>query len=298
MVDIPEPLADPDEATHARTLAQARWGGPPACDRCGSPTWQMKRRPRTFACTRCPRRRSVTAGTLFHRARLPLRTVRIVAWLLFRREPFSARAIARTLGLREETVWQWCHRLRAAAGQLTSSLSGFLVIQTVRVRIQPPTRHAAPVPQGLPYATWLRFTARRSTELTFVTDRDERPLQIASDRLFEEIRERCATTAHPLWFSWPLQGAQGRAVRAFRHLVGVVAKGVSGRWVERYAVQACHLETPLPVVLARAMAGPVVRFSDLRPGGSRLDEGYGLRLDRVRAKRSSWDSTPFTVSTR
>lgn len=84
------------------------------------------RRPRVVA--RAPARRvrghqeSVTAGTLFHQTRKPLRLWfrAITLWVTSKRG-LSAKELSRQLGMHYETAWHWCHRLRACVGAQTQA---------------------------------------------------------------------------------------------------------------------------------------------------------------------------------
>ncbi len=62
------------EADCIEALARLRWPEGYVCGRCGERrSWQLKTRPRIFECARCGHQESVTAGTIFHRTRTPLR---------------------------------------------------------------------------------------------------------------------------------------------------------------------------------------------------------------------------------
>ena len=64
----------------------------------------------------CGRQTSVTAGTIFHRTRTPLRPWFPAAWLMTsQKQGVSALAVQRALGLgSNETAWAMLHRYRAA----------------------------------------------------------------------------------------------------------------------------------------------------------------------------------------
>src|SRR5438132_1094147 len=63
-----------DEAACIAALAEFRWPNGFICAGCaGRLAYQLAARPRVFECAECGRQRSVTAGTVFHRTRTPLR---------------------------------------------------------------------------------------------------------------------------------------------------------------------------------------------------------------------------------
>lgn len=67
-------------------------------------------------CQGCGQQTSVTAGTIFHRTRYPLRTWFAAAWFVCSQKTgASALGLQRVLGLGSyETAWTWMHKLRRA----------------------------------------------------------------------------------------------------------------------------------------------------------------------------------------
>lgn len=110
----PAPEDPPDEVRAAKALFRLRFGQGWGCERCGHVRCtQLKTRPRVFTCNRCRHPFTVTAGTAFHRCRLPLVQVFAAARLLCRPRSISARALAAALGVGVETAWSLGHRLRS-----------------------------------------------------------------------------------------------------------------------------------------------------------------------------------------
>ncbi len=104
------------EAACIETLARHRWPNGYVCARCGgSESYQLKSRPRVFECSGCGRQESVTAGTIFHRTRTPLRKWFLAAWWMARdKRGVSALFLSRELELRYATAWLMAHKLRHA----------------------------------------------------------------------------------------------------------------------------------------------------------------------------------------
>jgi hypothetical protein len=96
-------------------LAASRWPDGFLCPGCGSRrAWVLERR-HLWECASCHTQTSVTAGTVMHRTRTPLRTWFWAAWLVATHHPgISAKQLSRQLGLRYETAWLILQKLRRA----------------------------------------------------------------------------------------------------------------------------------------------------------------------------------------
>jgi len=120
MNDFPKNLIEFEErfATEAACVAYVRekkWPDGFRCSKCGGrESWPVRR---VEECAGCGHQESVTAGTLFHQTRKPLRLWfrAITLWVTSKRG-LSAKELSRQLGLHYETAWHWCHRLRACVG--------------------------------------------------------------------------------------------------------------------------------------------------------------------------------------
>jgi len=95
---------------------EARWGGKPACARCGSTYVWAIRGGTTFECRECDHQTSLTAGTLLEKTRKPLKMwFRAVFEISTRRTGISAMDLMRIMGFGSyKTAWSWLHKLRAA----------------------------------------------------------------------------------------------------------------------------------------------------------------------------------------
>jgi transposase-like protein len=94
-------------------LAKLRWPGGFECARChGRDAWRNSRG--LFECS-CGHQTSVTAGTVFHGTRKPLRLwFKAMFLMVASKSGVSAVTLMRLLGLRYETAWVWLHKLRKA----------------------------------------------------------------------------------------------------------------------------------------------------------------------------------------
>ena len=96
------------------------------CPRCGCERGIRLRTRRAVQCRRCRAQLSLTAGTLFHAAKLPLRTLfRLVYLLVAEKAGTNAMAISRQIGVSYPTALLWMRKIRAAmAGRDRSGLRG------------------------------------------------------------------------------------------------------------------------------------------------------------------------------
>src|SRR5215218_2171551 len=98
-------------------LFASRWPDGFVCPRCaGGHAGAMHRRRLVWQCKRCGAQTSVTAGTVMHRTRTPLRTWFWAAYLVATHHPgISAKQLQRQLSLsRYETAWLILQKLRRA----------------------------------------------------------------------------------------------------------------------------------------------------------------------------------------
>jgi len=96
-------------------LFEIRWPGGFRCPECGgAEAWCTERG--TYRCRRCDRQVSVTAGTIFHDTRFPLRAWFRAIWsVTSQKHGISALGLQRALGLGSyRTAWVWLHKLRRA----------------------------------------------------------------------------------------------------------------------------------------------------------------------------------------
>ena len=103
----------PDEEACRRYLVEVRWGGRPRCGKCDHDrVWELTNG--RFECRQCGHQTSVTAGTVLHKTRKPLRMWFRAIWeMSVRKNGISAKELQRILGFGSyETAWTWMHKLR------------------------------------------------------------------------------------------------------------------------------------------------------------------------------------------
>jgi len=91
-----------------------RWPKGFCCPKCGgAKSWSVHGRG-LEQCAACGHQVSITAGTVFHGTRKPLRTwFRVIQQFLVSKSGCSAKDIERQHGLHYETAWTWLHKLRS-----------------------------------------------------------------------------------------------------------------------------------------------------------------------------------------
>lgn len=105
----------PDEAACLDYLEWLRWPDGFRCPRCTTRAgWKLGNG--RWECAVCGRQASVTAGTIFHRTRTPLRMWFAAAWqMTSQKHGVSALGVKRSLGLGSyQTAWAILHRYRTA----------------------------------------------------------------------------------------------------------------------------------------------------------------------------------------
>ena len=105
----------PDDDACAEYLARLRWPDGFVCPRCVSAdAWRTGSG--LWLCQECRRKTSVTAGTIFHRSRLPLVDWFTAAWFITaQKNGVSALGLQRMLGFGSyQTAWAWLHKFRRA----------------------------------------------------------------------------------------------------------------------------------------------------------------------------------------
>ena len=96
-------------------LIKLRWPSGFTCSECGSKeAWPVRQV--LMECRKCGRQLSVTAGTILHRTRKPLRQwFQVMWWVTGQKTGASALGLQRILGLGSyKTAWTWLHKLRRA----------------------------------------------------------------------------------------------------------------------------------------------------------------------------------------
>jgi transposase-like protein len=235
-----------------RWFAAVRWpDGRLVCDRCGARArWVVE--PRLMRCTRCRRRTSLTAGTLLHGTKKPLRTWFEAAYLFVQRGA-NARTLQRRVGLTYKVAWAWAQKLRAALARHVipagAEPESRRLLDAARVRGERARRPSPEVPQPCACSKLLRQDWGWPNE-----PQEEREVERESIRRFlrggpaprYEVPEDAPPTADA-FATWELLGTYWGSVTE-KHLRA---------YLDEVAFRRNHRRTPIGerfLVLARAFA--------------------------------------------
>lgn len=102
-----------DEQACRTYLAEVKWPDGFVCPKCeGRDAYFIIERG-LEQCTSCRHQTSVTAGTMFHRSRTPLRVwFRAIFEFVSRKHGCNAMDLVRLLGVSYPTAWTWLHKIR------------------------------------------------------------------------------------------------------------------------------------------------------------------------------------------
>jgi len=106
----------PTEDACYQHLIETRWPNGFHCPCCGHTKAYFIPSRRQFQCTACKKQTSVTAGTVFHRLRLPIKTLFWAVYLITSsKKGISAMELQRKLNLGSyKTAWLLYHKIRVA----------------------------------------------------------------------------------------------------------------------------------------------------------------------------------------
>jgi len=114
----------PDEDSCWAYLKQVRWSRGFVCPRCQKAEASFVQSRRLWQCRACRRQVSVTAGTVLHGTRTPLRKWFLAIFFVARhKQGISALQLQRDLGLGSyQTAWTMLHKLRSNLARRTGQL--------------------------------------------------------------------------------------------------------------------------------------------------------------------------------
>jgi transposase-like protein len=114
-----------------QAIFKARWPNGFVCPKCGHDDGVRLSKRRAIQCAACRRQTSITAGTVFHKSKVPLRAW---FWLIFLmtqdKGGISTMRAASLLNMHYTTVWNLMHKLRIAMSNRLEGplLGGFVEI--------------------------------------------------------------------------------------------------------------------------------------------------------------------------
>jgi len=131
----------PDEASCWSEVVRIRWPKGRACPKCHKPMGFVQTR-RLFQCAPCRQQISATAGTMFHKSRVPLQKwFWAMYWMAVSPKGVSMRNLQKHLGIGSyETVWLMGHKIRGAMMQRDTlyQLKGTVQVDELQIGHQSP----------------------------------------------------------------------------------------------------------------------------------------------------------------
>lgn len=127
--DFQRMFSDPEYCLQA--IFRARWPRGFVCPKCGHNDGVRIAKRRVMQCCACRRQTSITAGTLFHKTKLPLSTWFLLIFLMTQdKGGISTERAAKLLNMHYTTVWNIMHKIRTTMSDRIqqSLLSGFVEI--------------------------------------------------------------------------------------------------------------------------------------------------------------------------
>jgi transposase-like protein len=244
-------------------LIKRKWPHGFCCPRCGHARAYIIESRKIYQCAHCRHQTSVTANTIFHKTRKPLRDW---FWAIFlvatRTTGSSARQIQHDLGLSYQTAWTWCHKIRKAMADRNTryQLRGVLEVDDAYLggRRKPGkrgrgARSKVPVlvavesrPEGCGHAALRRVPSISAAQVKSFLQQKVR----AEARLFSDGLSSYHAVSRELPV-WPVTvGAGATAVEVFPDVHRVIANlkswirgthtHVSGKHLDRYLAEFAY----------------------------------------------------------
>lgn len=154
-------------------LIKLRWSDGFVCPKCGNGGHCKLSTRSLYQCHRCHHQTSITAGTIFHRTRLPLTKWFLAIYLLTQRKKgISALQLSREIGVNYDTAWKIKHKLMQVMleRQRKKKLSGRIELDDAYLGGERPGKRGRGSKNKVPF-------------LAAVETRDEKPVQMQLRRV-------------------------------------------------------------------------------------------------------------------
>lgn len=155
-------------------LIRVRWPDGFVCPACGkAKAWRTRK---GFYCRSCRGLVSATAGTVFHRSKIPLRLwYRAMWWMTNQKMGINAMGLQRLLGMSSyETAWTMLHKLRRAMVRPgREELSGVVEVDETLVGGHRPGNHARRARNIVIIAAEIRGEGTGRIRLALIPDDNE-----------------------------------------------------------------------------------------------------------------------------
>lgn len=135
----------PDEKACRSYLLKHRWSDGFRCPACQHTRCYTLRTRNLFECCECGRQTSLTAGTIMHKSKLPLRTWFWAIFLVaYDKRGRSALAISGLLGISYRSAWLMVHKIRRAMGESDSRRQLVGLVEMDEAYLSVPRRREGP----------------------------------------------------------------------------------------------------------------------------------------------------------
>lgn len=105
----------PNDESCTKYLAELKWANGFKCTKCSNDKFCVGNKAYDRQCTRCNHGESPTAGTLFHKSKLPtLKAFYIIYYLATTKNGISSTELSRKLDLRQKTCWLFKQKVMKA----------------------------------------------------------------------------------------------------------------------------------------------------------------------------------------
>lgn len=104
-----------DEDSCKAYLAEYKWKDGFSCPRCGCTEHHQSKDPYLRRCKKCYHSESVTAGTIFHKVKFPLRKAFTMVYMISTtNKSLSSNQFAKTLQINKDTAWLFSQKIKHA----------------------------------------------------------------------------------------------------------------------------------------------------------------------------------------
>lgn len=128
MIDFFNKFSDDDAC--AKHLFNIRWPDKYFCPRCEATEYYFLKNRKLHQCKTCGYQISVTAGTIFHKTRIPLQKwFLLIYFMATSKSGISILSLKERIGMKSyQTTWHMSHKIRSAMGQRDSKyiLNGYI----------------------------------------------------------------------------------------------------------------------------------------------------------------------------